>query len=106
MIALLRLVWGLISKVLPGLALTAGSATSLLVASAAARAVAVSAAIVAFVLWMPMPSWVLAVPGLASNIPPSVVFLMGYARVKEGLAIVLGAMVIRFVARLALKVIA
>lgn len=105
MVAILRLVWGLLSKVLPSIGLAAASATSLFVASAAARALAVSAAILAFVLWLPMPTWVSNLPVLVAGIPEGVVFLMSYARLKEGVAIVLGAMALRFVARLVLKAI-
>lgn len=105
MVAILRLLWGMISRLLPGLVTAVGSATGLLVASAAARAVAVSAAIVALILWLPMPSWLQSLPSLAASIPPGVVYAMGYARVKEGVTIILGAMVIRFLARLALRVI-
>lgn len=105
MIAILRLLWGLISRLLPGFASAVGSATGLLVASAAARAVAVSAAVVAFVMWLPMPGWLQSLPSLASSIPGGVLYVMAYARVKEGVTIILGAMVVRFLARLALKVI-
>lgn len=104
MISILRLIWGLISRILPGLATVLVSATSLLVASSAARALAVSAAIFAFVAWLPMPGWLDAIPSLVSSIPASVVYVMGYARVGEGVTIVLGALVVRFAARLALQV--
>lgn len=105
MLSLLRLLWGLVSRVLPGIAASVASATGLLVASSAARSLAVGAAVVAFMLWVPMPSWLQSVPSLVSNIPAGVVFAMGYAKVKEGVTIVLGAMVVRFLARLALRVI-
>lgn len=105
MIAILRLLWGLVSRLLPGIVTSIGSATSLLVASAAARAAAVGAAVTAFMIWLPMPAWLTAIPGLAASIPSGVVYMMGYARIKEGIAIILGAMVIKFLARLALKVI-
>lgn len=102
---LLALIWGLVSRVLPWLLSVASSITTALVASSAARALAIAAAITAFVLWMPMPAFLDALPGLVAGIPDGVVFAMSYARVGEGVAIVLGAMVIRFVARLVLRAI-
>jgi hypothetical protein len=106
MVAILRLIWGLFSRFGAWILPIASSLTGLLVASAAARFVAVAAAITAFVLWMPMPSWLDAVPGLVGAIPSSVVFAMSYARVGEGVAIVVSALALRFVARLVLKALA
>jgi Protein of unknown function (DUF2523) len=105
MVAILKLIWRVISKVVPGLGMAMSSATGLLVASAAARALAVSAALVAFVLWMPMPAWLASIPGYAAQIPVEVVYVMQYARIKEGVTIILGAYVVRFLARLALRAI-
>lgn len=100
---ILGLIWGLISRAIPWLLSAVASATTAVVASRAATTVAVAAAITAFVLWMPMPGWVQQIPALVSQIPPSVVYVMGYARVAEGVTIVVSAYVIRFVARLVLK---
>lgn len=100
---ILALIWGLVSRVLPWLLTAVSSATTAVVASHAARFVAVSAAITAFVLWMPMPAWLSGLPGLVAAIPPEVVFVMSYAHVGTGVSIVVGALVIRFIARLVLK---
>jgi hypothetical protein len=101
--AILRLIWGLISRVGAWALPLWSSLTGLLVASAAARFLAVSAAVTAFVLFVPMPSWLDALPGLVAAIPPSVVYAMRYAHVADGVTIVVGALVIRFVARLVLR---
>lgn len=102
---LLRLLWGLLSRVIPGIGLAVGSATALVSAAAAVKAAATAAAIAAFIAWMPMPSWVMSIPSLVGSIPETVLFAMGYARVAEGVGIVLGALVVRFVARLVLRAI-
>lgn len=100
---LLRLLWGLLSRLLPGLFTAVGSATAFVSASAAVKASVTAAAIAAFVLWLPMPVWVASIPSLVAAIPDPVVYVLGYARAAEGMSIVLGALVIRFVARLVLR---
>lgn len=99
---LLGLIWGLLSRGWHWLLAAVGSATGLVVASTAARAAAVTAAIVAFVLWIPVPGWVDQIPALIAAVPAEVVYVARYARVGDGLTIVLSAYAIRFAARLVL----
>lgn len=104
MVAILRLIWGLLSRALPALALIGTKVTAVFTAAKAAHAVLKAAAIAALLLWLPLPGWLTSIPSYVGAIPAEVVYLMEYAKVKEGVAIVVSAMVLRFVARLLLKV--
>lgn len=103
MVALLRLIWGAVAGSLPPMVAALAQAWSIFMAIRAVQAIAKASAIVALILWLPMPPFITAIPGLVAQIPESVVYVMEYARVKEGVIIVLGALVVRFIARLMLR---
>lgn len=58
-----------------------------------------AAVMAAFVLWLPLPVWLEALPGRIASLPSGMVWLLGLMRFKEGLAIVIGCLVFRFLAR-------
>lgn len=66
--------------------------------------VARGAVIVAVLIWLPLPAWLTALPSLLASMPSGVVWALGVCKFKEGLAIILGAYVLRMVVRLGLRV--
>jgi hypothetical protein len=48
---------------------------------------------------IPVPGWLSAAPGVIGAIPPSAAFFLQSLQVPSGLAIIIGAYVIRFIIR-------
>lgn len=76
----------------------------LVMASSTAAMWAVRAAVVvAIYLWMPLPSWLLALPGQLGSLPAGLVWLLDVCEFRTGVGIVLGAWGIRLVVRLGFR---
>lgn len=56
-------------------------------------------AAIAFFKWLPVPSFFNAAASAFSNVPPEVVFFAQAFRIGEGVTLVLGAYLLRFIIR-------
>lgn len=76
----------------------------LVVASSTAAMWAVRATVVvAIYLWMPLPGWLLALPGQLDSLPAGLVWLLDVCEFRTGVGIVLGAWGLRLVVRLGFR---
>lgn len=57
----------------------------------------------AFILWLPLPGWLVALPGRIAAMPAGMAFLLKLVEFRAGLGIVVGALIIRFISRLVLE---